>query len=654
MIFSLMYTLLALLGLSFLIFIHELGHYFMARRVGMRVEVFSIGFGKPIFSWEKEGVRWQIGWLLLGGYVKIAGTESEDGQDPHDIPDGFFGKSPWDRIKVAFMGPFANLALAFLIFSTIWFSGGRDKNFGDFTGKIGWLDPHSTLYEQGIRPGDEITAYNHYPFEGAKDHLQAPMTGSSQIIVSGNKVNYATGEKTPFESIVKVYPHPQSLQKDIVTAGILNSANYIVYDKLPDGNENPLPEGSPIQNSGIQYGDRILWANGELVFSLQELYYILNSQRPLLSVERAGKVIQLRVPRVLVHELRPDADFREELNDWKFAAGLQSSKMEDLYTIPYNLTYNGIVENSVRFIDRDAQQEAFPAHSFSERDLPLQKGDKIIAVNGTPITHAYQLLKLLQTDQVNLIVQRLPHPTETTSWANADKEFDQQIPWKDLQVIVSHIGTQNPLKQSGSLVLLNPITPKTRLEFATTPEKQAKVASEILAKKKELEMIEDPEKRAHALGLFEKQEKQLLIGLPGVQDRKVIYNPTPTELFYNVFDEIWRTLTALFTGSLNPKWISGPIGIVQVVHYNWMIGIKEALFWLGAISLNLGILNLLPIPILDGGTIALSFFEMVSGRRLSPKTIEKLVVPFAILLIGFFLFLTYNDLSRLLGGIFVF
>ena len=78
-----------------------------------------------------------------------------------------------------------------------------------------------------------------------------------------------------------------------------------------------------------------------------------------------------------------------------------------------------------------------------------------------------------------------------------------------------------------------------------------------------------------------------MLGLPGVHDRTVTYNPSPIAQFDNVFSEIWRTLVALVTGSLNPKWMSGPLGIVQVVHDNWMLGIKEAIYWLGAISLNL-------------------------------------------------------------------
>jgi regulator of sigma E protease len=120
-------------------------------------------------------------------------------------------------------------------------------------------------------------------------------------------------------------------------------------------------------------------------------------------------------------------------------------------------------------------------------------------------------------------------------------------------------------------------------------------------------------------------------------------------MFENIFKEIWRTLTALVSGQLNPKWLSGPIGIVQVVHDNSMVSLKEALFWLGAISLNLGILNLLPIPVLDGGTILINLVELISRRRISPKTLEKLVLPFALLLIVFFIFLTYHDLTRIFG-----
>lgn len=652
MIVSLAYILLAILALSFLIFIHELGHYYMARRVGMRVETFAIGFGRPIYSWERKGVKWQIGWILFGGYVKIAGQEADNGQSPYEIPDGFFGKKPWDRIKVAFMGPFVNLAFALILFSLLWVDGGREKNFSEFTTKVGWVDPHSELYANGVRPGDEIIQYDNKRFQGAKDHLYAAMTGSSEINVKGYRVDYKTGEKKPFDHKIKAYPHPNSLEKGLLTTGVLQSANYVIYDRLSSKQENPLPEGSPMEGSGIQYGDRLVWVDGEYVYSLQQLNHILNDGRALLTIERNGKTLLKRVPRVRVQELKLDSEIKEELIDWQFEAGLNSLKFPKLYTIPYNLNNECVVENEAKFIDKDNQEEAFPKHPYSNLESPLEPKDKILAVDGVPIEHSYQLLAQLQQHRVNIIVERNKKDFRKASWLDADAEFDKQADWSDLKKIAQSIGTKNVVTTADDFHLLKPVYPKMRSEFALSPEKQSQFAAEMQEQKKQIESIEDPEKRAQAMHLLENREKQLVLGLPGIQDRHVDYNPIPTDLFENVFNEIWNTLTALLSGSLNPKWISGPIGIVQVVHDNWMVSVREGIFWIGAISLNLGVLNLLPIPMLDGGTILFCLLEMVTGRRLSPKTMERLILPFAFLLIAFFVYLTYNDLSRLFSGFF--
>ena len=69
-------------------------------------------FGKPIYKWERKGVKWQLCWLPFGGFVRIAGMEKKGGLEPYQIPDGFYGKRPLSRIKVALMGPAVNIFFA--------------------------------------------------------------------------------------------------------------------------------------------------------------------------------------------------------------------------------------------------------------------------------------------------------------------------------------------------------------------------------------------------------------------------------------------------------------------------------------------------------------------------------------------------------------
>ncbi len=646
---SLFYTFLAVLGLGFLIFIHELGHYWMAKRVGMRVETFSIGFGRPIFSWMHDGTKWQIGWLaFFGGYVKIAGTDTDGEVDPYAVSDGFFGRGPWARIKVAFMGPFVNLVFAFIAFGILWSVGGRDKSFMEVTSKIGWVDPHSQLYADGVRPGDEITAYDQNPFQGIADHKYAVILAGPEVDVKGNKVDYSNGQKTPFDFHIAPYQNLLVRGKGHMTLGVMSPAHYIIYNRLPNNEENPLGENSPLRGSGLQYGDRLLWVDGEIIFSNVQLEDILNDGRALLTIQRGDKVLLARVPRVPVDELKLDTAFRDEVADWQFEAQLKSIKMQQLNILPYEITNDGVIEKELAFIDKEKQIEAFPRFPFSELNKPLQRGDRILAIDNAPISKAYELLKRLQTRQINIIVQRDTSAIQKMSSKGSDFDFDKHVDGIALNRIASGIGTNNKITTAGNLVLLNPVTPIPAKVIYGSPENQAALAAQSKERQKEIESINDPVKRAQMLATWKPIEERLMIGLP-YQDRKVGFNPSPTELFSNVFHELWRVFIAIYERPASRDWLSGPVGIVRAVHDSWMLGSKEALFWMGVISLNLGVLNLFPIPVLDGGTIFLSLFEMVTRRKIKPKTLERLILPFALILIGFFIFVTYNDVLRMFG-----
>lgn len=647
---TIIYFILAAIALGILVFVHELGHYIAAKKTGMRVEVFSIGFGKPVFRWRWNDVDWQLGWLPFGGYVKIAGMEitKKDKNtyvEPSDVPEGFFAKPPYQRILVAIAGPVFNLVLALLAFTLLWAMGGRDKPFSDFTHIIGWIDPQSEIYALGVRPGDLLTAYDGNAYKNSKDLLYAAMLGDKKVKIDGFHVNYEKGERTPFSYTVSTYASPDSLS-GILTTGITASGRYLIYEPLPGGAPNPLPDGSPMEPSGIQNGDRLVWADGELLFSMNQLSYILNNKQTFLTVQRGTTVFQTRQPRVLAGDLLISTNVRNELIDWQYEAGIRG-RWQELYMLPYNLSADAVVEGPLTFIDEESKRAAYPIHSYSQRlEVPLQAGDRILAIDGVPINTAYQLIDLIQTHHIQLIVQRGGSYNQEQSWQVADKDFIQSLNVNEIDQIASSIGQENDVRQAGSYVLLHPVAPKRINQFVISKEAREKSITEYEEQLNKINQVRNPEKRTQMLNYLNQSQNRYLLGIY-LQDRTVQYNPNPFTLFADIFKETWHTLKALFLGYLNPKWISGPVGIVQVLHHGWTLGFREALFWIGAISLNLGFVNLLPVPVVDGGYICMSLYEWITRRRIKAKTMERLIIPFVILLIALMIFLTFQDVLRL-------
>src|SRR5690349_3373563 len=139
-----------------LVIIHELGHYLVGRWFGIGAETFSIGFGREIAGWtDKQGTRWKVGWLPLGGYVRFVGDMNPASQpDPAaaDDPRAFHNKAVWKRFLVVLAGPAANFLLAILIFAAFFAAFGKP----DTPSVVGYVEPNSAAANAGIRAGDRI------------------------------------------------------------------------------------------------------------------------------------------------------------------------------------------------------------------------------------------------------------------------------------------------------------------------------------------------------------------------------------------------------------------------------------------------------------------------------------------------------------------
>ncbi len=109
--------------LMFLVLVHEAGHMVVAKWCGMRVERFSIFFGKPLWSFRRGETEYGIGWLPLGGYVKISGMTRGEEMPPEVEPRAYYNMPAWRKIATIFAGPAVNIVLAIVIFAAIFWIG---------------------------------------------------------------------------------------------------------------------------------------------------------------------------------------------------------------------------------------------------------------------------------------------------------------------------------------------------------------------------------------------------------------------------------------------------------------------------------------------------------------------------------------------------
>ncbi len=148
-------TITFLLVLSFLVFFHELGHFLAARFFGVKVHVFSIGFGKRIFSKEWKGTTWQFALIPLGGYVKMKGQDDTKPGLQEEGNDSYNNKTPWQRIVILFAGPFANFLLAAILYFVIALGGANS-----LSPTIGKVQENSPAMRAGIKEGDIVVRIN--------------------------------------------------------------------------------------------------------------------------------------------------------------------------------------------------------------------------------------------------------------------------------------------------------------------------------------------------------------------------------------------------------------------------------------------------------------------------------------------------------------
>jgi regulator of sigma E protease len=280
--------ILGLFGLGIVVFVHELGHFLAARLVGIDVEAFSIGWGRPIVKKKIGAVEYRLGMFPLGGYCKMKGEnefqEAWENKNKEIGPDrgSFFAASPARRIVVSFAGPLFNLIFAILVLSLIWGLGFEIETLSNRIVLVSEVNrgAHFPADEAGLQSGDRIIEIN-----GRRTPYYHDV--QENIAVNPEKLLPLTVDRDGEILHISVKP---SLDKK---TGAGKIGVYFWTDPVID----KVAEGAPAMAAGLRAGDRILRVNGEPVLHSVDFLGFLEDKPPLLLVdyERDGEERQARL-----------------------------------------------------------------------------------------------------------------------------------------------------------------------------------------------------------------------------------------------------------------------------------------------------------------------------------------------------------------------
>ena len=274
-------TVLAFLFvLGVLVFVHELGHFLAAKRVGIRVLKFQLGFNPTILSFRYGDTEYGIGALPLGGYVKMAGEgESAPGEEdaPVGHPDEFLSKSRWQRFQVLIMGPTMNLITAFLLTALVLYQGAEIDSYNDQPPVVGVVVAGSPAARADIRPGDRVVS--------VADH--GVDTWEQFLIAIGSRPNRETS--------IGLLRNGLDLSRKLTPTVLAGQSRFEVGDigVLPDVHPHltAISAGEPAERAGFKVGDIVLAVNGQPITFSSQLKEAISKhpEEPIaISIKRSG------------------------------------------------------------------------------------------------------------------------------------------------------------------------------------------------------------------------------------------------------------------------------------------------------------------------------------------------------------------------------
>ncbi len=261
-----------------LVFVHEFGHFFMAKLVGIRVEVFSWGYGKRLAGIKKGETDYRISMIPLGGFVKFSGEEVLEEKREMDSRD-FMAKKRWERFLVLVMGSLMNVCLAIVLLSVINMVGVSVSKYMDQKPVIGWIESGSPAEKADLKVGDEILSINGKP------------------IATWSEVEIAVGTKPKRTIELGIKRGGENLTVELLTESMTRyEMGYAGFSAQIWTEVRMVVPGSAAEKAGIKPGDVIREIDGRPVhfFFFTDTIRKYPDQEIDLGIMREGNLIHLK------------------------------------------------------------------------------------------------------------------------------------------------------------------------------------------------------------------------------------------------------------------------------------------------------------------------------------------------------------------------
>ncbi len=528
-----------LVFLGALVFVHEFGHFIVAKLCRVKVLKFSIGFGPRIFGFTRGDTEYRVSWIPLGGYVKMAGEQPSDELSPEEVRRGFLAQPPWKRSLIVLAGPAFNLIFPIAAYFFVFLGDHQAVST-----RVGAVEPGLPAAIAKIEPGDRIVKVDGEEVR-TFDELRLALLNLYDKEVS------VTVERGREIFVARLTPQKMvdSNPLEKVTRGLIG------ISPVPRAPVLGVPAGSEAEKAGLRTFDRVLSINGQPVKDELGLKEALATAQGRLAV-RVARQTQVDLPGASVQK----NEIAEVSLDRQGGAVYEALGAErgDLY------------------VGSVVPQSAAAAAG-------LKPGDRLLTLNGAPIGSFIVFRSALR---------ELDAKPFTLGWRSGGETHSAQL----TQVMTE---TEDGLKQ---------------LE----------------------------------LGLGARP------GLPeAAEPERVTIHMGPTQAFLasarivpEIVGQTAMVIGKLFTGGVPFKSVGGPIMLYEIASKSAERGLESYLTAMAILSINLGLMNLLPIPVLDGFQLLAAAWEGVRRRPipLRAREIANMVglILLAVLMVGVMM----NDLTR--------